>query len=325
MKKIDVSVLIPVYKVEKYIEKCSRSLFEQSLKDNIEYIFIDDSSPDNSIDILKTVILDYPYRKNQIKILKHNKNRGLGETRNTALDNAKGEYIYIIDSDDWMLQNDALEHMLRIAHECNADIVEANHCNITINGVQNILNKRNYSSKSTIIQDIICKKTQITIWNKLIKKSLYDSNNIRVPKGLNNGEDYVTLPLLMFFANKIINADIYAYAYNQTNINSYRSNRSDWRNLDSMIYANRYLKDFFVNNSPEFVKNLERMYLETKAYHLLYSHSIEELNRVRQKFPGCNNTYFFHMRWKYQVVLLLNTLRINWLILRIGKIFRNRR
>ena len=96
-----VSVIIPVYNVEKYIERCARSLLEQSLKD-IEYIFVDDCSPDNSITMLENILKEYPERQPLVKILFHEPNRGLAYTRQEGVDAAKGEYIIHCDSDDWV-------------------------------------------------------------------------------------------------------------------------------------------------------------------------------------------------------------------------------
>lgn len=87
-----VSVIVPVYKVEKYIERCARSLFNQTL-DDIEYIFVDDCSPDRSIEILNQVIGDYPRRKDQVQIIHHASNQGLALARQTGLKAATGEYI----------------------------------------------------------------------------------------------------------------------------------------------------------------------------------------------------------------------------------------
>ena len=101
-----VSILVPVYGVEKYIERCARSLFEQTY-DNIEYIFVDDCTKDRSIEILQKVLEDYPNRKNQVKILHHEKNRGLSAARNTALDASTGDYLMHVDSDDY-LRKDAV-------------------------------------------------------------------------------------------------------------------------------------------------------------------------------------------------------------------------
>lgn len=323
-ESINISILIPIYGVENYIEKCARSIFEQTLKNKIEFIFVDDCTPDKSIEILQSVIKDYPERESQVKIIKHKQNQGLASSRNTAVKNASGKYVYIIDSDDWLQQNNVLEQMLKTATDCDADIVEANYSKVSSNGCIKIVNKRNYKSKDKIIRDIICKRTPFTIWNKLIRKSLYSDHSITVPKGINNGEDYVTLPKLMFFANRIVKTDLYSYAYNQMNINSFASNRTNWKNLDSMIDANRHLKEFFKIYNQSYLRYIERMYLETKAYHLLYAQTKEELANVRQKFSACKYQYFISMRWKYQLVIILNALRSNRTILWIGQIFRRR-
>ena len=78
-----LSVVIPVYGVEKYIERCARSLFEQTL-DDIEYIFVNDCTKDGSIDILNAVINDYPARKEQVRIVHHEKNKGLPFARQSG-------------------------------------------------------------------------------------------------------------------------------------------------------------------------------------------------------------------------------------------------
>ena len=82
-----VSIIIPVYGVEKYIERCARSLFEQTL-DDIEYLFIDDSTPDRSIDILKRVLENYSHRKSQVNIHRREQNSGQAIVRNWGMQNA---------------------------------------------------------------------------------------------------------------------------------------------------------------------------------------------------------------------------------------------
>ena len=100
-----VSVCIPVYGVEKYIERCARSLFEQTMKDDIEFIFVNDCTPDKSIEVLQKVLEEYPNRKEQVKIIHHEINRGVSAARKTALMNSHGEYIIFCDSDDWVDTN----------------------------------------------------------------------------------------------------------------------------------------------------------------------------------------------------------------------------
>ena len=95
-----VSILVPIYGTEKYIEKCARSLFEQTY-DNIEYIFVNDCTKDASVEILKKTIEDYPQRKSQVTIISHNTNRGLAASRLTAFEHSTGAYLWCVDSDDY--------------------------------------------------------------------------------------------------------------------------------------------------------------------------------------------------------------------------------
>ena len=97
-----VSVCIPIYGVEKYIERCARSLFEQTMTDDIEFIFVNDCTPDRSEQILLATLEDYPQRKKQVKILHHAENQGLTGARSTAVKAACGDYIIHCDSDDWV-------------------------------------------------------------------------------------------------------------------------------------------------------------------------------------------------------------------------------
>ena len=98
--KPPVSVIIPIYNVEKYIERCVRSLMEQTLND-IEYIFVNDCTPDRSIEILQRTIAEYPQRKKYIQILTHDRNRGSACARNNGVKAATGEYIIHCDMISW--------------------------------------------------------------------------------------------------------------------------------------------------------------------------------------------------------------------------------
>ena len=99
-----VSILVPVYGVEKYIERCARSIFEQTYH-NLDIVFVDDCTPDKSIEILKRVLEEYPGRKAQTRIIRHAYNRGLSAARNTAVAAATGTFLTHVDSDDWIELN----------------------------------------------------------------------------------------------------------------------------------------------------------------------------------------------------------------------------
>ena len=112
-----VSVVIPFYKVEAFIGRCAESLLGQSLED-VEFIFVDDASPDGSAEVLREVVSRYPSRN--VKVLRHEVNRGLPAARNTGLAVATGDFIFHCDSDDY-LEKDALERLWSAATEAGAD------------------------------------------------------------------------------------------------------------------------------------------------------------------------------------------------------------
>ena len=123
-----VSILVPVYGVEKYIEKCAVSLFEQTCND-IEYVFVDDCSPDNSIGILEEVRKRYPER-DKVKIIRHDRNRGLAAARKTALMASVGDYVIHVDSDDWV-SPDMVATLAEQAMKTGADLVDGNYYHAT--------------------------------------------------------------------------------------------------------------------------------------------------------------------------------------------------
>ena len=114
-----LSVIIPIYNVEKYIEKCIKSLLDNDLGfSEYEIIVVDDESPDNSLNIVKELANQY----SNIKIISQ-KNKGLGGARNTGISNSSGEYLLFLDSDDWYLNN-TLKNLISIADKYNLEILE---------------------------------------------------------------------------------------------------------------------------------------------------------------------------------------------------------
>lgn len=117
---IKVTVGIPVYNVEKYIEMCVRSVLEQTL-DEIEILVVDDKCSDGSIGIIERLAETHP-RGSEIRILKHEKNMGVAHSRNTIIENCRGKYLYLIDSDDYIVP-EALEILYTKAEQTNAETV----------------------------------------------------------------------------------------------------------------------------------------------------------------------------------------------------------
>ena len=119
MGRCKVSVIVPVYGVENFVGRCFRSLMEQTLQD-VEFIVVDDCTPDMSIGVIRNVMKDYPGR--DVQIVSHNENKGLPSARNTGLAMAKGEYVFHCDSDDFV-EPDMLETLYDEAKRKDADIV----------------------------------------------------------------------------------------------------------------------------------------------------------------------------------------------------------
>ena len=213
-----VSILVPVYNVSAYIGRCAESLFKQTFSD-IEYIFVNDATPDDSIKQLEKIIALYPDRKNQVKILHHTRNMGLAYTRNTAIDASSGDYLCVVDSDDY-IEPDMVETLYNKAILEHADIVVSNvfmeygDRTVVIGDYVDPDRKENF--KNIIIYDITCP----SLWNKMVRRSLYKRQDCRVPEGLNYYEDRHVMTRLYFFATKIVKVEQAFYHYVQYNTNA---------------------------------------------------------------------------------------------------------
>ena len=171
MNPFKVTICIPVYGVERYIERCARSLFEQTYE-NIEYIFIDDCTPDNSIGILKKIIDDYPHRKEFVRIIQHEYNKGLAIARTTAVANATGEFVIHVDSDDW-IELTMVEKMLLMAIDNDFDVV---WCDTMIHTQeqQSIYHLKFDNNPKEMLKAIYQGKIFGWFWNKLIRRSFLE-------------------------------------------------------------------------------------------------------------------------------------------------------
>lgn len=251
-----VSILVPIYGVEPYIESCARSLFSQTYP-NLEYVFVDDCSPDRSVEILQNVIKDYPERKNEVKIVSHEKNRGLAAARNTALEYATGDFISHVDSDDWVEPN-MIEYLVLTQLKTNADIVS---CDAQIHyptGVR-CWEEPDYGSKDEMMQSILRMTMNHVIWRRLIRLSLYKANNIHMVDGVNIGEDHYTLPRLLFYADSFARCKRVLYHYNCMNEHSYMQSTGESFNLlryRSNISSLNILIDFFSLRSSNYLNLL---------------------------------------------------------------------
>lgn len=214
----EISVIIPVFNVEKCIEKCVRSLFEQTFKD-IEYIFVDDCSPDGSIALLRRVIEDYPERRPYVRIVSHEQNKGLPSTRRTGLNVACGKYIAFCDSDDWA-DPFMYEKLVAKAEAENADIVFSDYWNVWPSGAEYITTIR---TLKPVLGEIISRNIPVSLWCRIFRRTLFQ-NEITYPIR-NMGEDFALIVQLVFYARKIsyVQEGLYYYYQNQQSMTHVRS------------------------------------------------------------------------------------------------------
>ena len=195
-----VSVLIPIYGVENYIAYCVTNLMEQTYKD-VEYIFVNDCTPDASIDRLNQVLESYPERKSQVRIIDHEQNMGLAMARLTALNAATGDAVIFVDSDDYVAPK--MVEMLVAQMQCSeADIIDAGFAIVSKSTItKNCLPK--HTNDKVYLKTILCQNVEPNrIWGRLIKKCLFEQNNISFTPGVDYSEDFSVLPRLLVNARR---------------------------------------------------------------------------------------------------------------------------
>lgn len=220
-----VSILVPIYRVEQYIERCVRSLFEQSYP-YLEYVFVDDCSPDRSVEILERVMIDYPERADFVQIVRHSTNKGLAGARNTALDYATGEFVCVVDSDDW-LESDGISLLVNRQVETNADIVSGNAYIHYADRVEELRVEQYQNKNQMLVQQLRDTWTMNTfIWGRIYRRSLYEDNHIRCMERCDYAEDRYQVVRLSYYAKSFSVIDGFVYNYNKSNETSFTKRQS---------------------------------------------------------------------------------------------------
>lgn len=235
----DISVIIPIYKVEPYIKRCAVSLFEQTA-DNCEFIFIDDCSPDNSVTLLCNVLTDYPNIKERVKIIRHEKNLGLAGARTTGLDNSQGKYVICCDSDDWV-EPQMYKTLYETAVHDDADIVICDYYNNTKSKQTHVSQSVSCNHKA-LLNQVIRGEIHNGLWNKLIRRDIFDRIYPAFIQGVNMWEDVSVLPRLVYNMQKVSYVPQPLYHYNQANSNAYTQ-------LWKPIYTRNIIDAITVNDS----------------------------------------------------------------------------
>ena len=230
MEKINISVIVPVYGVEQYIERCANCLFGQTMTEGVEFIFINDCTKDRSIELLTSIISEFPQVKSRVKIINHHRNRGLAAARQTGFDAARGEYILHLDSDDYF-ELDMLEVMYEAALATKADIVVSDFF-MSFKKGDEYRECPLYDSKESMFKSMIApwrygnKTVGPCVWNKLIKRSIIKEHNINSIEGINHGEDFIIISQILYYAEVITKVNRAFVHYNKQNLGSYTNDKS---------------------------------------------------------------------------------------------------
>lgn len=218
-----ISIIIPIHKVEAFIARCATTLLEQTLRE-VEYIFVDDATPDSSIQVLEEVVARYPERKEQVRIVHHDVNKGLPAARNTGLAMATGEYIFHCDSDDYV-ELTMLEEMYKIAKEQDVDIVWCDWF-LTFAENERYMKQPSFETPIEALKAMLSGGMKYNVWNKLVRRSLYTDNGIQFPAGYGMGEDMAMMMLFAHAQNVAYIPKAY-YHYIKTNTNAFSQTYSD--------------------------------------------------------------------------------------------------
>lgn len=224
---VKISVIVPVYKTEKYLDKCLNSIRAQTFKD-IEIICVDDCSPDQSYKIVQR----HASEDSRIKLIRHKENLGLGGARNTAIRSAKADYIASVDSDDY-IHPEMMECLWSAAEDGKFDVVTCGFDTVDANG--KVIATQAHKSRILVNEknDInIFSNVSPSFWNKLWRKSLFTDNEIYFPQFVYY-QDSATTPRILAKSKNIRIIDDRLYFYLERD------------NSATYTYSSKHLIDYF--------------------------------------------------------------------------------
>lgn len=288
-----VSFVVAIYNVAQYIEQCVRSLYEQTLED-IEIVLVDDCSPDNSLEIALRVLDEYPHRKPQVKVMRHEKNLMNGRTRHDGLNASIGQYVHFIDGDDYVDPQMA-ELMYSKAVEEDADVVVCDYYWYKLNGAELVTLVRGgiVGNGENVRDDTINRDVNPSIWCKLIRRKIFLDNEILWPV-CGRADDVVLSDEVLYYAHKIshVLAPLYHYRLNPNSICNIKSPEHSERRMKLYVQNNAVLFEFLeregVSEKYEkgilvnklFVKNDIINYTDKRKYARLWLRTYPEVNKI---------------------------------------------
>ena len=308
-----ITVIINVYNGEKYIRKCLDSIINQTYKD-LEILIINDGSTDKTLSICKS------YKDKRIRIIT-TKNQGLSLSRNVGLDNAKGDYIYFVDVDDF-IELDTIEYLYKLSKKYKADITTCKALDIYDYNFEVKDNKENIeiiSSRQMLKYVLLSTHKAVCIWNKLIKKELF--NNLRFEARIIN--DMAFTHKLIMKTDNIVSGNKIKYYYLR-NIDSITAKKASLERLKDIynVYVDRYyyVKKKYPNlieNNAALLQMIIKSYLKNNKELEKYLNKENALKLYKEVFTikvlKCNIKF----REKIKIILFRISPKFNKFIINI--------
>lgn len=308
-----ISAIVPVYKSEKYLEKCLDSILKQTL-DDVEIIIVNDGSPDNSQAIIDSYVEKYPEK---IKAFIQ-ENKGQAAARNFALEYAAGEFISFVDSDDYLEPN-TYKRAYTYAAENGFDIVCFGMYEVKF-GEKETVDYKHVIVEDNRIQYILNESSPC---NKIIKREILEENNLRFTEN-RIYEDLELIPQLALYTDKIGYIDECLYNYVIHHGSTMRQKEYN-KKLACIFDVAETLKEKFYNT--EYRKELEFLYIEHLLHgavlrFLVYPEGDSDIVRiadvVKNTFPKWRrNEYFKMQNWKYRLMCNLSYMKAIFILRKI--------
>ena len=211
--KIQVTILMPIYKVERYLEKTLCSIFNQTYP-YLDYVFVNDCSPDNSLQVLHDILEKHEIDSDRYIIVNHTQNEGIAVSRTDCIANAKGDYVFFVDSDDWIKEN-AVETMVAATKDGTIDIVGCDFMKDYLSGKTTYHHEDYADSCRENLYKCLNYDIATVLWKLLIRKDLF--NNFTITPHVDIVEDYIMSVKLYYYAKSFVALPQAFYHYVQYN------------------------------------------------------------------------------------------------------------
>lgn len=324
-----ISIIIPVYNVEKYLRRCMDSILNQDYK-NIEIILINDGSTDKSEYICK----EYSERNKNIKFISQN-NKGIAETRNIGLKHATGEYVTFLDSDDWV-EGNIYSTLIRTAEEYNSDIVVCGYNKYYEGGrIQSVTPYKeitHFNGKEALAENLKGNITTV-LWDKLYKRNLFDG--VQVPN-IKCFEDQMPNLITLLKASKVtcIPDKLIYYFYREDSITNTKTVESKLGLFEQLQIMKEFLNvnNLYIEYKGYFqykAINLINFFIISKLTSLSLGEALSVYKKsVKKEFKKYSKLYYnngyLSIGYKLRIFLIRNFTTIYFIMIKINYEIRNR-